>query len=152
MFGWIVKRKLFAIMDWATRKVLAWRLSNILDASYCVEALKEAVAKYGKAEIMNSDQGSQFTGATLITTLTEADVKNSMDGRGRYLDNIFIERLWRSLKQEAAYLHELQEGFQAKRVIRDWISFYNFEWPHTAFDKRSPDDAFFDTELSQKAA
>ncbi len=117
---------LVAIMDWATRKVLAWRLSNTLDASFCVEALKEAIAEYGKPEIMNTDQGPQFTGAAWISTLTEADVKISMDGRGRYLDNIFIERLWRSLKQEAVYLHELQDGFQAKRVIKDWTSFYNF--------------------------
>ncbi|ASP23504.1 integrase core domain protein (plasmid) [Antarctobacter heliothermus] len=75
-----------------------------------------------------------------------------MDGRGRYLDNIFIERLWRSLKQEAVYLHELQDGFQAKRVIKDWISFYNIERPHTALDKRFPNDAFFTTEQTQKAA
>jgi len=139
-------------MDWATRKVLAWRLSNTLDASFCVEALKEAIAKYGKPEIMDTDQGSQFTGAGWITTLTEAGVKILMDGRGRYLDNIFIERLWRSLKQEAVYLHELQDGFQAERVIKDWISFYNTERPHTALDKRPPDDAFFTTERSQKAA
>ena len=139
-------------MDWATRKVLAWRLSNTLDASFCVEALEEAIAKYGKPEIMNTDQGSQFTGSGWITTLTEAGVKISMDGRGRYLDNIFIERLWRSLKQEAVYLHELQDGFQAKRVIEDWIRFYNSERPHTALDKRSPDDAFFNTTRTQKAA
>lgn len=101
---------------------------------------------------MNTDQGSQFTGSAWITTLTEADVKISMDGRGRYLDNIFIARLWRSLKQEAVYLHELQDGFQAKRVIKDWIGFYNSERPHTALDKRSPDDAFFDTARTQKAA
>lgn len=101
---------------------------------------------------MNTDQGSQFTGAAWITTLTEADVKISMDGRGRYLDNIFIERLWRSLKQEAVYLHELQDGFQAKRVIKDWIGFYNTEQPHTALDKRSPDDAFFETKRAKKAA
>lgn len=139
-------------MDWATRKVLAWRLSNTLDASFCVDALNEAIAKYGKPEIMNTDQGSQFTGSAWITTLTEAEVKISMDGRGRYLDNIFIERLWRSLKQEAVYLHELQDGFQAKRVIKDWIRFYNSERPHTALDKRTPDNAFFDTERNQKAA
>ena len=84
--------------------------------------------------------------------MTGPDIKISMDGRGRYLDNIFIERLWRSLKQEAVYLHELQDGFQAKRVIKDWISFYNTERPHTALDKRSPDDAFFDAERAQKAA
>ena len=98
---------LVAIMDWATRKVLAWRLSNTLDASFCVDALNEAIANYGKPEIMNTDQGSQFTGSAWITTLTEANVKISMDGRGQYLDNIFTERLWRSLKQEAVYLHEL---------------------------------------------
>ena len=143
---------LVAIMDWATRKVLAWRLSNTLDASFCVDALNEAIAKYGKPEIMNTDQGSQFTGSAWITTLTEADIKISMDGRGRYLDNIFIERLWRSFKQEAVYLHELQDGFQAKRVIKDWIEFYNSERPHTALDKRSPDDAFFDLQRTQKAA
>lgn len=143
---------LVAIMDWATRKVLAWRLSNTLDASFCVEVLKEAITKYGKPKIMNTDRGSQFTGAAWITTLTEAEVKISMDGRGRYLDNIFIERLWRSLKQEAVYLHELQDGFQAKRVIKEWISFYNIKRPHTALDKRSPDDAFFTTEQTQKAA
>ena len=87
--------------DWATRKVLSWQLSNTLDASFCVEALNEALAKYGKPGIMNTDQGSQFTGSAWITTLTEAKIKISMDGRGRYLDNIFIARLWRSLKQEA---------------------------------------------------
>lgn len=105
-------------VDWATRKVRAWRLSNTLDASFCVDALNEAIAIYGKPEIMNTDQGSQFTGAAWITTLTEADVKVSMDGRGRYLYNIFpshglhtnhcravIKRLWRSLKQEAVNLH-----------------------------------------------
>jgi putative transposase len=84
--------------------------------------------------------------------LTEAEVKISMDGRGRYLDNIFIERQWRSLKQEAVYLHELQDEFQAKRVIKDWISFYNVGRPHTALDKRSPNDAFFTTEQMLKAA
>ena len=104
-------------MDWATRRVLSLQLSNTLDANFCVEALEEAVATYGKPEIMNTDQGSQYTGAGWITTLTKADIKISMDGRGRYLDNIFIERLWRSLKQEAVYLHEITNGFQAKRII-----------------------------------
>ena len=108
---------LVAIMDWATRRVLSWRFTNTLDDIFCVEALEEAVATYGKPEIMNTDQGSQYTGAGWITTLTKADIKISMDGRGRYLDNIFIERLWRSLKQEAVYLHEITNGFQAKRII-----------------------------------
>ena len=95
--------------------------------------------KYGKPEIMNTDQGSQYTGSGWITTLTEAKIKISMDGRGRYLDNIFIERLWRSLKQEAVYLHEITDGFQAERIIDNWIGFYNSERPHTALDKRTPD-------------
>lgn len=143
---------LVAIMDWATRKVLSWRLSNTMDASFCKEALDEAIAKYGQPEIMNTDQGSQFTGAAWITTLTEAGVKISMDGRGRYLDNIFIERLWRSLKQEAVYLHELTDGFVAERVIREWITFYNTDRPHTALDKRTPDEAYFDGKETKKAA
>ena len=130
-------------MNWATRKVLTWRLSNTLDASFCVEALEEAIARYGKPQIMNADQCSQYTGAGWITTLTNADIKISMDGRGQYLDNIFIERLWRSLKQEAVYLHEITDGFQAKRIIDNWIEFYNSERPHTALDKRTPDIAYF---------
>ncbi|WP_420821946.1 IS3 family transposase [Pseudorhodobacter turbinis] len=145
---------LVAIMDWATRKVLTWQLSNTLDASFCVEALEEAIARYGKPEIMNTGQGSQYTGTGWITTLTKAEIKISMplgilrcntltviDGRGRYLDNIFIERLWRSLKQEAVYLHEITDGFQAKRIIDNWIEFYNSERPHTALDKRTPNIA-----------
>jgi len=155
---------LVAIMDWATRKVLAWRLSNTLDASFCVEALKDALAKYGKPEIMNTDQGSQFTGSAWITTLTDAKIKISMplgdftnhlpviDGRGRYLDNIFIERLWRSLKQAAIYRYELQDGFQAKRVIDSWIGFHNAERPHTALDKRTPDDTYFEPARPNQAA
>ena len=143
---------LVAIMDWATRKVLSWRLSNTLDASFCVEALDEAIAKYGKPEIMNTDQGSQYTGSDWIKTLTKADIKISMDGRGRYLDNIFIERLWRSLKQEAVYLHEINNGFQAKRIIDDWMGFYNSERPHTALDKRTPDAAYFEQSETRNAA
>ena len=108
---------LVAIMDWATRKVLTWRLSNTLDASFCVEPLEDATARYGKPAIMNMDQGCQYTVAGWITTLTKADIKISMDGRGRCLDNILIERLWRSLKQEAVYLNEITYGFQAKRII-----------------------------------
>ena len=143
---------LVAIMDWATRKVLSWRLSNTMDASFCKEALDEAIAKFGPPEIMNTDQGSQFTGAAWITTLTEAGVEISMDGRGRYLDNIFIERLWRSLKQEAVYLHELTDGFKAERVIGDWITFYNTDRPHTALEKRTPDEAYFNCNKIKLAA
>jgi putative transposase len=133
---------LVAIMDWATRHVLAWRLSNTMDARFCVEALEEALARYGPPEIMNTDQGSQFTGSAWITTLTDAGVQVSMDGRGRYMDNIFIERLWRSLKYEAVYLHELTDGFRAERVIRDWIEFYNGDRPHSALGGRTPAEAY----------
>jgi len=134
---------LVAIMDWATRKVLSWRLSNTMHADFCVEALSEAIARYGPPEIMNTDQGSQFTGSAWITTLTEAGVRISMDGRGRYLDNIFIERLWRSLKQEAIYLEEINEGFRARRVIKGWMAFYNTSRPHSALDRQTPDDAYW---------
>jgi putative transposase len=133
---------LVAIMDWATRHVLAWRLSNTMDARFCVDALEEALARYGPPKIMNTDQGSQFTGSAWITTLTGASVQVSMDGRGRCMDNIFIERLWRSLKYEAVYLHELTDGFRAERVISEWIGFYNTERPHSALGDRTPAEAY----------
>jgi len=101
---------------------------------------------------MNTDQGSQYTRSGLITTLTEAKIKISMDGRGRYLDHIFIQRLWRSLKQAAVYLHEITDGFQAKRISDNWIGFYNSERPHTALDKRTPDAAYFVQVKMRKAA
>ena len=133
---------LVAIMDWASRHVLAWRLSNTMDASFCVEALNEALAKYGKPEIFNTDQGSQFTSFAFIGVLKSAEITISMDGRGRCMDNIFIERLWRSLKYEAVYLHELTDGFKADRVISEWIDFYNTERPHSSFDGRTPAEAY----------
>ena len=134
---------LVAIMDWATRKVLSWRLSNTMHADFCVDALNEAIAKHGPPEIMNTDQGSQFTGSAWITTLTEVGVRISMDGRGRYLDNIFIERLWRSLKQEAIYLEEISDGFQARRVVKNWMVFSNTKRPPSALDRQTPDDAYW---------
>jgi len=143
---------LVAIMDWATRKVLIWRLSNTLHADFCVEALKEAITRYGAPEIMNTDQGSQFTGSEWITTLAEAGIRISMDGRGRCMDNIFIERLWRSLKQEAVYLEELTDGFKAKRVIKNWMTFYNTERPHSALGYQTPDEAYFTSEEDKIAA
>ena len=133
---------LVAIMDWATRRVLAWRLSNTMDASFCVEALNEALARYATPEIFNTDQGSQFTSFDFTGVLKDADVAISMDGRGRYMDNIFIERLWRSLKYEAVYLHELTDGFKAERVIGEWMDFYNTERPHSALGGRTPAEAY----------
>jgi len=135
---------LVAIMDWATRHVLAWRLSNTMDARFCVEALEEALARYGKPEIFNTDQGSQFTSVDFTGVLRQADVAISMDGRGRCMDNIFIERLWRSLKYEAVYLHELTDGFKAERVIGEWIGFYNSERPHSALGGQTPAEAYAD--------
>ena len=134
---------LVAIMDWATRHVLAWRLSNTMDAGFCVEALKEAMARYGRPEIFNTDQGSQFTSFEFTGLLKGAGVAISMDGRGRCMDNIFIERLWRSLKYEAIYLHELTDGFVAERVIATWLDFYNTERPHSALDGATPAEAYW---------
>ena len=133
---------LVAIMDWATRHVLAWRLSNTMDAGFCVEALNEALDRYGKPEIFNTDQGSQFTSFDFTGVLKSAEITISMDGRGRCMDNIFIERLWRSLKYEAIYLHELTDGFKAERVIGEWIDFYNTERPHSSFDGQTPAEAY----------
>ena len=133
---------LVAIMDWATRHVLAWRLSNTMDAGFCVEALNEALSKYGKPEIFNTDQGSQFTSFDFTGVLKDAGIRISMDGQGRCMDNIFIERLWRSLKYEAVYLHELTDGFKAERVIAEWIGFYNTKRPHSALDGATPAEAY----------
>ncbi len=133
---------LVAIMDWATRHVLAWRLSNTMDASFCVEALEEALNRYGSPDIFNTDQGSQFTSFDFTGVLGRAEVAISMDGRGRCMDNIFIERLWRSLKYEAVYLHELTDGFKAERVIGEWIGFYNTERPHSALAGQTPAEAY----------
>ncbi len=133
---------LVAIMDWATRHVLSWRLSNTMDAGFCVEALNEALARYGRPEIFNTDQGSQFTSLDFTGVLKDAGVAISMDGRGRCMDNIFIERLWRSLKYEAVYLHELTDGFKAERVIGEWIGFYNTERPHSSLDGQTPAEAY----------
>jgi putative transposase len=113
-----------------------------MDAGFCVEALHQAMARYGKPEIFNTDQGSQFTSLDFTGVLKDAQIMISMDGRGRCLDNIFIERLWRSLKYEAVYLHELSDGFAAERVIGEWIGFYNTERPHSALDGRTPAEAY----------
>jgi putative transposase len=129
---------LVAIMDWASRAVLAWRLSNTMDASFCVAALEEALARFGKPEIFNTDQGSQFTSREFTDTLKKAGVQISMDGRGRYLDNIFIERLWRSLKHEDIYLKHYADGCEAREGIRQWFAFYNNYRPHQALGYQTP--------------
>ena len=124
---------LVVIMDWATRTVLSWRLSNTLDSDFCVEALEEALAKYGRPEIFNTDQGCQFTSDDFTDVLKEAGVRISMDGKGRWMDNVFIERLWRSLKYECVYLHAFQDGLRARQAIDTWVRYYNEERPHSTF-------------------
>lgn len=133
---------LVAIMDWATRKVLAWRLSNTMEAGFCVEALEEAMARYGKPEIFNTDQGSQFTSALFTEKLEAADIRISMDGRGRWIDNRFIERLWRSLKYECVYLHAFETGSEARRGIGCWVDYYNAERPHSGLRDATPNEAY----------
>jgi putative transposase len=129
---------LVAIMDWATRSVLSWRLSNSMDSSFCVEALEEAMSRYGKPKIFNTDQGSQFTSYDFARVLKDNDIKISMDGKGRWMDNVFIERLWRSLKYECVYLHDYQTGSEAREGIGRWIEFYNHERPHSSLGDSTP--------------
>jgi putative transposase len=129
---------LVAIIDWASRAILAWRLSNTMDSSFCVAALVDALAKYGKPEVFNTDQGSQFTSAAFIGALTAAEIKISMDGRGRWMDNVFIERVWRSLKHEDIYLKGYADGREAKAGIASWIDFYNEQRLHQALGYRTP--------------
>ncbi len=129
---------LVVIMDWATRKILAWRLSNTLEAEFCVEALNEALIRFGPPDIMNTDQGSQFTSWAWTERLRKAGVKISMDGKGRFLDNIFVERLWRSLKYECVYLHAWSGGREARAGVGKWIEFYNQQRPHSALAGRTP--------------
>jgi len=133
---------LVAIMDWASRRVLAWRLSNSLDASFCVEALEEALRRFGPPQIFNTDQGSQFTSKDFTDVLKDADVKISMDGKGRWMDNIFIERLWRTLKYECIYLHAFETGSETRRGISRWVNKYNHERPHSSLGDRTPDEAY----------
>ena len=144
---------LVAIMDWFSRKVLAWRLSNSMDADFCVEALKEALAKYGTPEIFNTDQGSQFTSGAWIDVLTEAKVKISMDGKGRWIDNRMIERLWRSLKYECVYLQAFERGSEAKAGIGKWLAYYNADRPHSTHGILTPNEAYeSNTEPTRLAA
>jgi len=129
---------LVAVIDWASRAVLAWRLSNTMDASFCLAALEEALARYGRPEIFNTDQGSQFTGAAVTGALIAAGVRVSMDGRGRWMDNVFIERVWRSLKYEDVYLKGYADGREAKAGIGAYFAFYNERRLHQALGYRAP--------------
>lgn len=129
---------LVAVMDWFSRRVLAWRLSNTMDADFCIEALKEAMARFGRPAIFNTDQGSQFTSPRFTEALAEAGIRISMDGRGRWLDNVFIERLWRSLKYECIDINAFETGSEARAGIGRWITYYNGSRPHTALGGQTP--------------
>jgi len=129
---------LVAVMDWFSRKVLSWEVSTTMDDSFCVSALERALRLYPKPEIFNSDQGSQFTGNAFTSVLTDAGIKISMDGKGRCMDNIFIERLWRSVKYEEVYLNEYESVGELRRALRKYFYFYNEERPHQHFDYQTP--------------
>jgi len=140
---------LTAIMDWASRRVLAWRLSNTLDASFCTDALEEAIMRYGRPEIFNTDQGSQFTSGAFIEILDTHGINISMDSRGRWMDNVFIERLWRSVKYEEVYLNVYGSLTEARRGLADYFEFYNHKRRHQGLDDRTPDEVYWST-LPQK--
>ncbi len=133
---------LVAIMDWNSRTVLSWRWSNTMDADFWVEALQEAIARYGCPSIFNPDQGSQFTGTVWIDELKANGIKISMDGKGRWLDNIFIERLWRSLKYECVYLNAFDNLKDAKEKLSTWIDYYNHERPHSSLNDQTPNEVY----------
>jgi len=134
---------LVAIMDWSSRKVLSWRLSNTIDSDFCVAALEEALTRYGRPEIFNTDQGSQFTSFAFTDVLKDAGIKISMDGKGRWMDNVFIERLWRSLKYECVYLNAYETGSETRNGIGGWIDYYNRRRPHSSLGPATtPDEAY----------
>jgi putative transposase len=133
---------LVAVMDWFSRRVLAWRLSITMETDFCVETLREATELHGQPEIFNTDQGVQFTSTAFVNELASRGVRISMDGKGRYLDNIFIERLWRSLKYEEVYIKAYGSVPEARRNIGEWLGFYNDVRPHQALDYRTPGEVF----------
>lgn len=133
---------LIVIMDWYSRKVLSWQLSNTLDVDFCCEALNEAIQKYGIPEIFNTDQGSQFTSFAFTNILKAHQIKISMDGKGCWMDNVFVERLWRSLKYECVYLHNFGTGNEGKAGICAWINHYNLTRPHSTFDGQTPHEVY----------
>jgi putative transposase len=142
---------LAAVVDWFSRRVLAWRLSITLEAAFCVEALEEALACHGKPGIFNTDQGSQFTSHDFTGVLIKAEIAISMDGKGAWRDNVFVERLWRTIKYEEVYLKAYDTVTGARASIGRYLGFYNARRPHSSLDRRTPDEAYF-TRLPQIAA
>ncbi|MCH8838502.1 MAG: IS3 family transposase [Candidatus Marinimicrobia bacterium] len=143
---------LVAIIDWYSRKVLSWRLSISMDTAFCLEALDEAVATYGTPEIFNTDQGSQFTSDEFTGVLKSSNIKISMDGKGRWMDNVFIERLWRSLKYEEVYLKAYETVTEARSGIEEWIRFYNHDRTHQALDGLTPEQVYYNLPAKELAA
>ncbi len=143
---------LVAVIDWFTRKVLSWRLSITMDAAPCIEAIEEALARYGKPEIFNSDQGSQFTSDDFTKVLLDHDIKISMDGKGAWRDNVFVKRLWRSVKHEEVYLKAYDSVREARASIGQYLDFYNQKRPHSSLDGRTPDEAYYDRQVPAAVA
>lgn len=136
---------LVAVMDWYTRKVLSWKLSNSLDSAFCIDALDKALAKYGTPEIFNTDQGCQFTSERFIERLELKGIRISMDGQGRWRDNVFVERLWKSVKYEEVYLHAYANPREAQASLQRYFAFYNTRRPHRALDGQTPDSVYFNS-------
>ena len=143
---------LVAVVDWFSRKVLAWRLSITLETAPCVEALSEALARHGRPEIMNTDQGSQFTSVAFLTALQDAKIAISMDGKGAWRDNVFVERLWRTIKYEEVYLRAYRSVSKARRGLRRYLAFYNRQRPHSSLGGQTPDQAYFNQPKPTQAA
>ena len=143
---------LAAVVDWVTRRVLSHRVSITMEADFCVEALQEALAKHGKPEIFNTDQGSQFTSIDFTRVLLDANIAISMDGKGSWRDNVFVERLWRSVKYEEVYLRAYETVPEARASIGRYLAFYNKRRPHSALDRRTPDEAYFALQTIAAAA
>ena len=138
---------LVAIVDWFSRRVLAWRLSIMLTTDFCIEALEEALSRFGKPDIFNTDQGSQFTSIAFTAVLHREKIAISMDGRGAWRDNVFVERLWRSVKYEEVYLRAYASVSEARSSIGRYLTFYNTRRPHSSLDRKTPDQAYFNQPL-----
>ena len=143
---------LAAVVDWFTRRVLSWRVSITLEADFCIEAVEEALARYGKPDIFNTDQGSQFTSAAFTGLLQKHHIRISMDGKGSWRDNVFVERLWRSVKYEEVYLRAYDSVAQARASLGRYLAFYNGKRPHSSLGARTPDQAYFNQQPVARAA
>ena len=143
---------LCAVLDWGTRKVLSWRLSNTLTTDFCLDAVEEALSKYGKPEIFNTDQGSQFTDSDFVKLIKDNGILISMDGKGAWRDNVFVERLWRSIKYEEVYLHAYESASEAHASLERYIAFYNERRPHQALDGLTPNAVYSNSQPLESAA